>query len=780
MSPFCSVRSLGIASASGKQRFARACSTLNRTLFPALAAPALIVFPINAHAGTWTTIKNAPPINLTNGVLLTDGTVMAADGGSGWYKLTPDAHGSYVNGTWSTLASSIDTRLYYSSQVLPNGNVYVCGGEYGTGANKSELYNPLTNTWTAGPNSQLSGTGYIDSISQLLPDGTVLQGSTGTNCQIYNPVTNSYGTAFNSIRGMDEMDWCKLPDDSILSIDDWGTNSERYIPSQAAWVADANTPVALCDSQGEIGSSNLLPNGKVFAIGATPNTAIYTPSGSASPGTWVLGPAVPSGLGADDAPAAAETSGTVLFTLGPSGTYNGPTSFFEYNYTANTVTQINGPTGSTDNVPPFTVWMLDLPDGTVLYKGSNNTCYFYTPSGSPLAAGKPAIGTVIQNSDGSYHLTGTGLNGISQGAKYGDDKQMDSNFPIVRLTNKSTGNVYYARTYNWSSTGVMTGSKILSTDFALPSGIPNGTYSLVTVANGNPSAAVTFTLPFPGPIFNGAHTLTPACALGSGLDDPGYQIGNGTKLDIWQSLGGANQNWNFSNVGGHTYAINVSLGQYCLDDMGGAQGTQAAIWSCNGGTNQKWTVNSASSGFTFQNTGGLCLDVNGGGSANGTAVQNWPCNGGTNQTWIPDYVAPSISNGIHTLTPLCATGSGLDDPAYSTANGTGVDIWQSLGGANQNWNFSKVSGSNYNINVSLGQYCLDDIGGAQGTQAAIWSCNGGANQMWTATPVTGGWMFQNSGSLCLDVNGGGSANGTAIQSWPCNGSNAQTWIVNAN
>ena len=29
-------------------------------------------------------------------LLLPDGTVMAADGGNGWYKLTPDSSGSYA------------------------------------------------------------------------------------------------------------------------------------------------------------------------------------------------------------------------------------------------------------------------------------------------------------------------------------------------------------------------------------------------------------------------------------------------------------------------------------------------------------------------------------------------------------------------------------------------------------------------------------------------------------------------------------------------------------
>ncbi len=127
--------------------------------------------------------------------------------------------------------------------------------------------------------------------------------------------------------------------------------------------------------------------------------------------------------------------------------------------------------------------MLDLPDGTVLYSHFGDQLYDYAPTGSPLASGQPAISSIQPNGDGSFHLTGTQLNGISEGAAYGDDCQMASNYPIVRLT-AANGDVYYARTYNWSSTGVMTGTTPVTTEFRLPAGLPLGTYSLVAVANG--------------------------------------------------------------------------------------------------------------------------------------------------------------------------------------------------------------------------------------------------------------------------------------------------------
>jgi len=47
----------------------------------------------------------------------------------------------------------------------------------------------------------------------------------------------------------------------------------------------------------------------------------------------------------------------------------------------------------------------------------------------------------------------------------------------VQLTDASN-NVYYARTFNWTSTSVMASNVPVSTSFVLPPGISNGVYSL--------------------------------------------------------------------------------------------------------------------------------------------------------------------------------------------------------------------------------------------------------------------------------------------------------------
>src|SRR5262245_25556525 len=82
--------------------------------------------------GTWTPLTNLAPEGIATCMLLSDGTVMALasveeNPGKNWYRLTPDAFGSYLNGTWSPLATMHDTRVYFPSNVLRDGRVFVAG-----------------------------------------------------------------------------------------------------------------------------------------------------------------------------------------------------------------------------------------------------------------------------------------------------------------------------------------------------------------------------------------------------------------------------------------------------------------------------------------------------------------------------------------------------------------------------------------------------------------------------------------------------------------------------
>jgi len=99
--------------------------------------------------------------------------------------------------------------------------------------------------------------------------------------------------------------------------------------------------------------------------------------------------------------------------------------------------------------------------------------YVYVPDGVQLASGKPVIQSITPTR--TVHFTGRpGLNGISQGAAYGDDAQMDSNYPIIQFKDTNNAHIDYGRTFDWSSTGVRTGAG--STEFSLPAGLIPQTY----------------------------------------------------------------------------------------------------------------------------------------------------------------------------------------------------------------------------------------------------------------------------------------------------------------
>lgn len=485
-------------------------------------------------------------------LLLSDGTVMVENdptggGGTNWMRLSPDVHGSYANGTWTVLAPMNYTRAGCSSVVMTNGQVFFAGGEYGTGNATSEIYNPVSNLWNivSVPTNLLSPTnlspiwgggtlqGFGDSQSIILSNGKVLVAPVAVQypgeTMIYDPVSGSFSAGPNlRVNSQDEASWVKLPDDSILSINPSSTTSERFIPSMNKWVADASTPVNIYSGNigvsgaapGEIGPAFLLPNGNAIFFGSSTTNVLYTPSGTSSPGTWTQAANFPTvgtnAQGISDGPGCMMPNGKILVGTGPAATYNSPISFFEYDYLANTFTPISGPPNGT-NAATYYTKMLQLPDGTVLWNYGSPQLYCYTPSGTPLAQGKPIISSIIGNSDGSYHLTGFGLNGISAGAAYGDDAQMDSNFPLVRMTN-TVGQVYYARTFGWTSTGVMTSNKVVSTEFALPPTLTAGTYYLMVVANGTASDPVPFTFPLTAPVitsfnFSGGNALL-SCANG--------------------------------------------------------------------------------------------------------------------------------------------------------------------------------------------------------------------------------------------------------------------------
>jgi hypothetical protein len=458
-----------------------------------------------ASSAKWENLKNKPTFAPDTALQLTDGTVIVHEyETANWWRLTPDNTGSYVDGTWSEIAPmpSDYGPLYFGSAVLADGNVIVEGGEYnfGEGAetNLGAYYNSSTNTWTAV--AAPAGWGSIgDSQSVVLPNGTFMLGNCGS-CDVATEKEQALldeATLTWTITGTGKADqnseegWTLLPSGDVLTVDmDNGTESEVYNPSTGSWSLAGSTVVSIVNKPCyEIGPAVLQPGGTVFATGADANTALY----DTATGTWSAGPEMPNGDGIVDGPAAPLPDGNVLISVAPiSPCYANGAVFYEYNGT--TYTAEPGPTEASE-LPTYVGRLLVLPTGQILYTQAvgSKVAEIYQPVGTYQAAWQPTVTSVAATlTAGSTDnlIQGTQFNGLTQGAMYGDDAQMATNYPLVRIVNAASKNVVYCRTHNHSTMGVATGATVVSTEFDIPSTIETGASELFVVANGIPSKPV--------------------------------------------------------------------------------------------------------------------------------------------------------------------------------------------------------------------------------------------------------------------------------------------------
>jgi Kelch motif protein len=466
----------------------------------------LLTFCFPVLAQKLTRLKNQSPDGAGIGFQLTDGTLMFQGGQeSDWYKLTPDINGSYLNGTWTRLANLPPGYVpdAFASAVLADGRLVIVGGEYNNGAfvltNMGAIYDPKANTWTTlAPPSFWPFIG--DSPSAVLPDGKFLVGNKLVKQTAYldpktltwTKVSSAGKSDFNAEEG-----WTLMPDGTVLTYDVKNApNAEKYIPSMRKWVNAGNTIVDLHSPSpfgclkygnnmcyfppGEVGPAILRPDGTVFATGSTPSggnrghTAIYTPGPNPTdPGTWAVGPDFPLGDDAGDNFAALLPNGNVLVASNGGKLY-----------------EFDG-TNLSAGIPGGGSLMV-VPTGEIIVGGSE----LYTTTGTFNPAWAPTISTAptTVTRGSTFKISGTQFNGLSQAAGFGDELETATNYPLVRITNKSTGHVFYAKTHDHSTMAVATGNAIVSTNFDVPATAETGASSLEVVANGIPSAKVNVTV----------------------------------------------------------------------------------------------------------------------------------------------------------------------------------------------------------------------------------------------------------------------------------------------
>jgi hypothetical protein len=436
---------------------------------------------------------------------MTDGSIVVQhEMGADWWRLTPDAFGSYANGTWSQLPLMPNGYApdAFASAVLPDGRLIVEGGEYtGPDGARSEttmgaIYDPVANTWTVvAPPDGYSCIG--DSSSVVLPDGRFLLATCwGTGDAVLDARTLAWTTPFSAgkLDNGHEEGWTLLQTGGVLTVDTLNFTDLRATevldPASARWSFAGDTPEQLPNlwlgapgGEHEMGPQVLRPDGTVWAVGGNGHTGVYHPGSG-----WTRGPELPyvAGQGqleAADAPGTTTPDGHVMVVTSP-GEGSPPLHLFDFD--GDKITEIVAPPRAAAD-PAYVTTLLVLPSGEVLFTDQSTDLEIFTPtspalrSSAPIVNPSPLLRTVRPG--GSYVISGRQLNGVYQGAMYGDDVQQASNYPLVRITNLGTRHVSYSRTHDHGSMSVRPGERS-ETHFDVAATQELGPSKLEIVANG--------------------------------------------------------------------------------------------------------------------------------------------------------------------------------------------------------------------------------------------------------------------------------------------------------
>lgn len=500
-------------------------------------AAAIAAVPVVTHAQTAGLLNNQPPDGAVFGYLMTDGSVIYQGFNlTDMWKLTPDQTGSYLNGTWTQIASLPYGPDAPSGAVLGDGRLLIEGGEYllvgnklpFTLTNKGAIYDPNANTWT-----DVKAPGYFpyigDSPDTVLPNGLYLLGDKlNTLAATLDPKTLTWTrvptTGKNDHNA--EEGWTLMPDGTIVTVDvKKAPNSEQFFPQAGQWQSLGNTPVLLASPReegavhfgphhdrsylpaGETGPEILRPDGTIFAAGSIKSgsdniahSAIFHPAHGNVAATWTAGPDFQPGDDPGDSYAVLEPNGRVLITTstlsgeqreeiahdflerhvaGASAAQaaTAPPTYRLYEFDGTNLTLLPETIGS--YVTPH---LLVLPTGEVIVGGFA----LLGADGTPAPAWAPVVKQAPDaiKAGLTYKISGLRFNGPSQAAQFGDEFTTAENYPVVRVTNRVTGHVVYCRTHDHSTMGVATGNMPVYTYFDVPGGIEPGTSKIQVVADG--------------------------------------------------------------------------------------------------------------------------------------------------------------------------------------------------------------------------------------------------------------------------------------------------------
>jgi FG-GAP-like repeat len=528
---------------------------------------------------------------------------------------------------------------------------------------------------------------------------------------------------------------------------------------------------------GELGPAVTRPDGSVVAFGglcteANPDpTAIYNPFLN----TWVQGPNIPATCGASgttncslaDAGGVLLPNGNVLFAAS-AGFNKPPAHFFEFT-TANTIDQVADDYSASNGFGASYVFLV-LPTGQILMTLNCNCVEIYTPIGSPDPAWAPTVTSAPPSCvsfGGTYSLSGTQLNGLSQGAAYGDDFQSATNYPLVRIVYNINPNLgFYARTFGHSTMSIAPG-QVGSTNFTVPSNIVPGASTLHVIANGIASSGT--------PI-----TVSASCA---GTHDFN---GDGRSDIVWRDASGNTAIWlmngatvlSSGGVGGVPATWSI-VGQRDFDGDGKAD----LLWRDTSGNTSIWFMNgtqvASSAGIgNIPTTWSVVATGDFNGDGKGDIL--WRDNSGNVAVWMMNGAAVTSSGALGNV-PTTWTVVGTGD---FNADGKTDLLWRDNLGNTSIWfmNGSQVSFSAGvgNIPTSWSVAGTGDFNG-DGKADIVWRDNVGDTSIWLmngAAVLTAGALGNIPTNWSIVQTGDYNGDSMSDLLWRDSSGNTAMWFMN--
>jgi hypothetical protein len=279
----------------------------------------------NPVTATWTTTgsMNAARCEhvatlMTSGPLA--GKVLVASGGgcAGPDLLTSTELYDPSTGTWSYTGNMILARYWdppaQNVQFLPDGSVFIVGGTTCCGyywINEAEMFNPVTQTWTAttGKTTTAQGSSIVLNNGQVLVAGG--RSNQGTvvaiaSAELFNPATHTWMATKSMSQKRYGHSLIRLQNGQVLTAGgnsaSWGgcnvlSSAEIYDPTAGKWTA---TGAMITGQDGY--TATLLSNGKVLIAGGgncnglLSTAELYTPAALNPPTGLHVIPLSPSNM----------------------------------------------------------------------------------------------------------------------------------------------------------------------------------------------------------------------------------------------------------------------------------------------------------------------------------------------------------------------------------------------------------------------------------------------------------------------------------------------------